>query len=283
MKILIVTPSFRNSNWLKLCIASVADQQGVEVEHIVQDACSDDGTLDWLPGDARVRACIEKDSGMYDAINRGFRKSSAEIVAYLNCDEQFLPGSLKAVHDYFETHPEIDVLVSDTVVVAADGTYLCHRYGFEPGFYSSWLKTSVTTCSLFFRRRVLDKHGIYFDTKWKALGDAFWLIEAVQKKVRFGTLRLKTAIFTETGNNLALKPSSLREEVQKDEMAPSLVKMFRPLLILKHRIKMIASGMFWEKPFTYSIYTLDNDKRRSEFKAEKPTPIWRRPPLASAS
>src|ERR1700677_4908769 len=52
----IVTPSFRNSEWLKLCIASVADQQGVELEHIVQDSCSDDGTQDWLRNDRRVKA-----------------------------------------------------------------------------------------------------------------------------------------------------------------------------------------------------------------------------------
>ncbi len=68
MKFSIVTPSFRSSNWLKLCIASVADQQGVELEHIVQDSCSDDGTQDWLPHDRRVKAFIEKDGGMYDAV-----------------------------------------------------------------------------------------------------------------------------------------------------------------------------------------------------------------------
>ena len=61
MQFSIVTPSFRNAQWLKLCIASVADQQGVELEHIVQDAGSDDGTQDWLPYDPRVRAFIEKE------------------------------------------------------------------------------------------------------------------------------------------------------------------------------------------------------------------------------
>src|ERR1051325_81686 len=66
MKFSIVTPSFRNSKWLKLCVASVADQEGVEVEHIVQDSCSDDGTQDWLSKDPRVKAFIEKDTGMYD-------------------------------------------------------------------------------------------------------------------------------------------------------------------------------------------------------------------------
>src|SRR5215831_17901881 len=81
----IITPSYKNSAWLKLCIASVADQKGVELEHIVQDSCSDDGTQDWLPNDRRVKAFIEKDLGMYDAVNRGLRRARGEILAYLNC------------------------------------------------------------------------------------------------------------------------------------------------------------------------------------------------------
>jgi hypothetical protein len=45
----------------------VADQQGVQLEHIVQDSCSDDGTQDWLPQDSRVKAFVEKDQGMYES------------------------------------------------------------------------------------------------------------------------------------------------------------------------------------------------------------------------
>jgi glycosyltransferase involved in cell wall biosynthesis len=67
VRVSIITPSFRNSNWLKLCIASVADQ-GVDAEHIVQEAGSDDGTLDWLLHDTRVKVFVEKDAGMYDAV-----------------------------------------------------------------------------------------------------------------------------------------------------------------------------------------------------------------------
>src|SRR5437588_12782934 len=92
----IITPSYRSSRWLKLCVASVADQ-GVELEHIVQDAGSDDGTLDWLPQDKRVKAFVENDQGMYDAVNRGLCRSTGDLLAYLNCDEQYLPGALAAV------------------------------------------------------------------------------------------------------------------------------------------------------------------------------------------
>src|SRR6266446_9793139 len=116
MPISIITPSFRNSRWLKLCIPSVADQ-GVEHEHIVQDSCSDDGTQNWLPTDARVMAFIEKDRGMYDAVNRGLRRAQGEILAYLNCDEQYLPRALQAVSDYFRQNPAVQVVFADTVIV----------------------------------------------------------------------------------------------------------------------------------------------------------------------
>src|SRR5882757_1252682 len=127
MKFSIITPSFRNSNWLKLCIASVADQQTVDVEHIVQDACSDDGTQEWLAADPRVRAFFEKDAGMYDAINRGLRRAGGDILAYLNCDEQYLPGALARVAEFFAQHPEIDVLFGDALLVDRRGAPLSYR------------------------------------------------------------------------------------------------------------------------------------------------------------
>ncbi len=92
-QISIVTPSFRPGPWLRLCMASVADQEAVTFEHIIQDAGSDDGTLDWLRAEPQVRTFVEKDGGMYDAINRGLQRATGDIVAYLNCDEQYLPGT----------------------------------------------------------------------------------------------------------------------------------------------------------------------------------------------
>src|SRR5262245_57026405 len=116
MRFSVITPSFNPSPWLRLCVASVADQN-VDVEHIVQDAGSSDGTLDWLRHDARVKVFIEQDRGMYDAVNRGLRRAKGEILGYLNCDEQYLPNCLQSVDDFFRTHPNVDVLFGDVVVV----------------------------------------------------------------------------------------------------------------------------------------------------------------------
>ena len=162
MNFSIVTPSFRNSRWLKLCIASVADQQGVEFEHIVQDSCSDDGTQNWLPQDKRVKAFIEKDTGMYDAVNRGYRRAQGDILAYLNCDEQYLPGALRAVGDYFAAHPEVEV---------AARRHDCRGWQrpihVPPAFAGAapaggWFRFSELTPLYFIRRKVIHERGIYF-------------------------------------------------------------------------------------------------------------------------
>ena len=274
MRFSIITPSFRNSSWLKLCVASVADQQGVEHEHIVQDACSDDGTQDWLPHDPRVLAVIEKDAGMYDAVNRGFRRATGEVLAYLNCDEQYLPGALRAVGDFFAAHPEVDVVLPDTVIVGPEGEYICHRLSMAPLSWHVWTRFNVTTCSLFLRRRVLTEMGLYFDTQWRDLGDMFWIVEALRRGVRFAELRVFAAAFTETGDNMNLKPNALREKARKREMTPLFSKATEPLIILHHRLRMLARGAFTQPPFHYAIYTRAQPRERTSFAVAQPTGRW---------
>ena len=184
MKFSIVTPSFRNSDWLKLCIASVADQSGVELEHIVQDSCSDDGTQDWLPHDPRVKAFIEKDGGMYDAVNRGYRRANGDILAYLNCDEQYLPGALKTVHDFFEAHPEIEVALAGHRQRRGQ-QYLCHRHALVPHPHHIWFRFPELTSSVFIRRKVIHERGIFFDTHWRMLGDIHWIMALMKTRCRW--------------------------------------------------------------------------------------------------
>jgi glycosyltransferase involved in cell wall biosynthesis len=271
----VVTPSYRNSKWLKLCVASVADQEGLSFEHIVQDSCSDDGTGDWLPKDKRVKAFIEKDQGMYDAINRGYKRSQGEILTYLNCDEQFLPGALKAVYDYFQAHPDVDVVLTDTVVTEADGSYICHRPSMVPLKHHLWYRFAVLTCALFIRRRVVTEYGLYFDTRWRDIGDMFWILESVNRGVRMDVLRSFTSIFAETGDNMNLKPNAQREKAIQAEMTPKWVKRMRRAIILYHKMRLLASGTYFQKPFDYSLYTFASPDRRVTHHVARPTALWR--------
>jgi len=274
MKFSIVTPSFRSSKWLKLCIASVADQQGVEFEHIVQDSCSDDGTQDWLPRDPRVKAFVEKDGGMYDAVNRGYRRAQGDILAYLNCDEQYLPGALKAVHDFFEQHPQIEVALAGAIVTNTDGKYLCHRHAMVPHPQHLWFRFSVLTSSVFFRRRVTHERGIFFDPRWRVVGDFHWALALLRNKVPMMEMDNCLSVFADTGDNLCLSPRAVRETKETLAMAPGWVRVLKPVWITHHRLRRLAAGHFSLKSASYSFYTLQSPERRVRFDVPKPTGIW---------
>src|SRR5688572_24112574 len=256
MRFSIITPSFRNSRWLKLCVASVADQEA-EHEHIVQDSCSDDGTPDWLSHDARVKAFVEKDKGMYDAVNRGLRRARGELLAYINCDEQYLPGALDSVSRFFDQHPRVDVVCASSVVVDAFGHYLCHRQPLLPSRYHVWVSSNlpVLTCATFFRRRILDQHGLFFDATLKDLGDVAWIMALLERGIKMAILDGFTSVFTETGANMNLLPNAQREKSVLYRSAPAWLRLTRPFWVLHHRLRRLRAGHYRSRPFVFSLYT----------------------------
>jgi glycosyltransferase involved in cell wall biosynthesis len=275
MNFSIVTPSFRQSAWLKLCVASIADQSGVTFEHIVQDSCSEDDTKNWLPHDPRVKAFIEKDSGMYDAVNRGFHRAQGDILAYLNCDEQYLPGALKAVHDFFEANPNVEVAFADSIVTDADGKYICHRPSIVPSKSAMWVRLPVLTSGIFIRRSVVQERGILFDTQWRDLGDFWWIREFLLRGVRMAVLPELTSIFTDTGDNMNLKANARRENREKWNRAPRWVKLMKYFLVAQTRARFILRAASHRQPFDYSIYTLASPSQRVVFHAARPTTFWK--------
>jgi glycosyltransferase involved in cell wall biosynthesis len=274
MKFSIITPSFRNSDWLKLCIASVADQQGVELEHIVQDSCSDDGTQDWLPGDPRVTAIVEKDSGMYDAVNRGYRRATGDILAYLNCDEQYLPGALAAVEQFFAAHPQVEGVLTGSIVTDGEGRYLCHRHSLVPSRHHVWFRFPILTCGIFIRRKVIHERGIFFDTKWRDLGDFHWVLALMRAQVPMAVCDTFTSVFADTGENMNLKPNAIRELNETRRMIPLWLRPLKPVWILSHRLRRLRAGHFGLAATSYSIYTRQSPDSRTQFFVAKPTGVW---------
>jgi glycosyltransferase involved in cell wall biosynthesis len=270
MRFSIVTPSFRSGDWLKLCIASVADQD-VPLEHIIQDSVSDDGTLEWLPKDERVRAFIEKDQGMYDALNRGFQRSSGDCLAWLNCDEQYLPGALKAVAGFFDKHPEVEVLFGDVVMVNAEGKYLSHRKMQSPLKYHTWTcHLSTLSCATFFRRGVMFDRGEFFKANLRDVGDGEWMVRLLRRGIKMAALGQFTSTFTQTGANMSAGENARRERRELRESAPWWARKFRPLIIAHHRLRRLLGGMYFQKPFGYELYTLPSPERRVRMDVEQP-------------
>lgn len=274
MRFSVVTPSFGQSRWLRLCVASVADQ-AVAHEHLVQDAGSTDGTLDWLRSDPRVRAFVEPDAGMYDAVNRGLRRATGDVLAYLNCDEQYLPGALQTVEKYFNEHPEVDVAFGYTVVVDAAGKFLCQRKTLPPRAWHTQVEHLTTlTAATFFRRRVLEA-GHFFHPEFRCVGDAEWMLRLLRAGVRLGVVPHNTSVFTRTGDNLSQSPRALEEGERLRGQAPWLARHSRWAIKLCHRLRRLAGGVYFQKPFTYALYTLASPIRRVEQHVAQPTFWWR--------
>lgn len=271
MRFSIITPSYRQSNWLKLCVASVADQ-GVAAEHIVQDAVSDDGTLDWLRQDSRVKAFVEKDAGMYDAVNRGLRRATGDLLAYLNCDEQYLPGTLAMVGEFFARHPEVDVLFGNIVMVDEHGGYLSHRKVQAPLLLHTWTcHLSTLSCAMFFRRRVVFDYHELFDPAWRDAGDAEWMLRLLKRGVRMAALGRFTSTFTQTGVNMSAGANARSENRRLAQSAPAWVQTVKPLIILHHRLRRLCSGIYRQEPFAYAIYTPASPRQRMLHQVDHPT------------
>ena len=274
MRFSVITPSYQNSNWLKLCIASVADQ-GVAVEHIVQDAGSTDGTLAWLAADKRVTAFVEKDEGMYDAVNRGLRRAGGDILSYLNCDEQYLPGALPAVAEFFGQHPAVDMLFADFVVTDAEGNYLFHRKVQRPNRYHVWVSHLPTfTCATFFRRRLIADKGLFFNPGLRAGGDGEWMVRVLQTGARTAVLRRFTSSFAMTGANLSSSERARNEERELYDSAPLWARRLKWLLILHHRLRRLAGGIYFQQPFSYALYTAKSPGTRVTHEVPRPAFRW---------
>lgn len=275
----IVTPSYQQLDWLALCIASVADQAGVSHEHIIQDAGTPkvEELTRVLSGDTRVpvRLYVEKDAGMYDAINRGLRRGTGDFCAYLNCDEQYLEGTLLTVKTFFERHPGIDVLFGDAILTDRNGAALSYRRTVRPtAFHTRLSHLNTLTCATFFRRSIVDD-GFFFSPSWKIIGDAVWVDILLQAKRSLRVMPVPLSTFTFTGANLSHDDSLSRAEHarwRKSVNAPSL--WLRPFAQASHRIHKGLRGAYRCRKLDYAIYTLADKSERTHFHAAKVGYRW---------
>jgi len=123
MKISLVTISFNQAPYLEQALRSVLDQDWPDLEYIVVDPGSTDGSRDIIERyrDRIGKIIFEPDKGPSDGLNKGFAAASGEIFGYLNSDDLLLPGALQRVAHAFRTHPHADVIYGHGYIVDRDG------------------------------------------------------------------------------------------------------------------------------------------------------------------
>lgn len=157
----LVTPSWKQGEFIERTIMSVLSQNYPKLEYFIQDGGSDDGTvplvkryLDKLEG---FESC--KDEGQANAVNRGFSKTTGEVMAWLNSDDMLLPGALTCIGEYFARHPEVDVIYGNRILIDANDNEI-GRWILPP--HNNWVLNwadFVPQETLFWRRRIWEAVG----------------------------------------------------------------------------------------------------------------------------
>jgi len=267
----IVTPSYRQLDYLACNIASVADQKDVSVEHVIQDAGSEgfnefsERLMKRWPDRPNYRRLMisEPDRGMYDAVNKGLKRGTGKICAYLNCDEQYLPGALRRIYEAFRSAPGAEICYGGFLVIDFRGNLITTQKPvglFWPHVATSHLANF--TCATFFRRSLLERQQAWFDPSYTACADALWTLERLRAKVATIRLSAPVSAFRPTGTNRGLTQQSLEERKRIARGAPRWAQMGKPIWIAIHRLLKWMSGGYLPEKIEYSIWQSGDDAAR---------------------
>jgi glycosyltransferase involved in cell wall biosynthesis len=161
----IVTPSFQHGRFIDRTIYSVVSQSYPSLEYHVQDGGSTDETLTMLSRfeGSLTSWAVEPDSGQADAVNRGFRRTSGEIMAWLNSDDLLLPGALAVVAQYFVAHPEVDVVYGNRIMIDENDSQIGAWILPQHDDLALTLADYIPQETLFWRRQLWDAAGGFVD------------------------------------------------------------------------------------------------------------------------
>ncbi len=181
MKFSVITVCFNSARSIEHTLRSVLEQSYPNVEHILVDGGSTDETLAIITRYRRPSLTVlsEPDEGIYDAMNKGLRLASGDIICFLNADDHYISkGSLALVAEQVQDS-HLDVLLTDVAFFRPDASHkVVRRYRtkhFNPRALAwGWMPAHP---ALFAKRDVYEKYGP-FDTSFKIAGDYEWIVRA---------------------------------------------------------------------------------------------------------
>ena len=189
-RVSIVTISFNQAEFLERTIQSVLAQDYPDIEYIVVDPGSTDGSRDIIERyRTRIsRVILRPDHGAADGLNRGFAEASGQIFGFLNSDDLLLPGAVTAAANYLEKHDDIDVVSGHSNLIGPDDRFLrrlfSDRMALNRGIYGGVILMQPST---FFRRAIFDRVG-GFRAKNRVCWDGELFLEMALAKGKFATV-----------------------------------------------------------------------------------------------
>ena len=235
-RISVVTPSFNQGQFIEETIRSVLLQGYPDLEYLIIDGGSTDGTLDviqkyqsWL-----AYSVSEPDRGQSHAINKGWQRACGEILAWLNSDDTYSPAALRSAAEGLRDNPAAGMVYSDMnyIDVASKVIYRLRSQPYE--LEKLLLDNYVTQSTVFLRREVLDAVG-FLDESFRLIMDQeLWLRVGRISTAAYlrGLVLANLRIYPETASNRLLvdrytEALRLLDKTFSDEQLPEAVRRLR--------------------------------------------------------
>ena len=179
MKLSVVTPSLNQARYLGACLASVRltaeNAPSFQVEHLVIDGGSTDGTIDLLRGQTAVRWVSEKDSGQSQAINKGLRLASGDILAYLCADDLYEPLAVQRVLEAFTRDRTVDLVYADYYFLEGDSGRKRRKSAAQFSAANLGHDNPLGQPAVWWRRGVYEKFGGFDEGLHYCMDHEYWL------------------------------------------------------------------------------------------------------------
>ncbi len=245
MKVSIITPSFNQSRYLEQSIRSVLEQGYPALEYFVIDGGSTDSSVDIIRRyENKLSGWVsEQDQGQADAINKGIQASSGEIVAWLNSDDIYQPGTIQKAVEAFQQHPEAG-LVYGNVISIDENARSFNIQTFQPYTLEDLMSFRIISQpAVFMRRAVLEQAGLLDLSYHYLLDHHLWLRMAQIAPIVYIPRALAAARYHAEAKNLAHTTEFGREAFRivdwmKTEpgLSPLFEKNRRRILAGAHRL-----------------------------------------------
>ena len=253
-KISIITPSYNQGQYLEETILSVIDQDYKNMEYIIIDGGSTDNSVDLIKKyEQHLTYWVsEKDTGQSEAINKGFKLASGDIICWLNSDDILMPDSLNMIADCFEKNKDIMLINGNAVLIDEHSNILTDHFILkQKDWYAKKGIFYLSQPSMFWKRQIFDAVG-YLKEDFHASMDREFLIRIFKKGYNIGQMNKILAGFRIHSKSKSYKGS---ERIPYKRDLVELQKLYgdkygsKPKIFYKliYRLEKLYKGIYFQK------------------------------------
>ena len=183
-KISVITPSFNQANYLERTIHSVLDQRYPNLEYIIIDGGSTDGSVDIIKNyeDKLAYWVSETDRGQVDAINKGLRLATGEWVGWQNSDDIYYPEAFDSLARAVEKHPDADLIIGNIMLIDDNDRELRNINYVNPKYWSLLAEGTLSPNQAAFWRRSIHEDIGWLDEKYEYSFDFEWFLRLLYRR-----------------------------------------------------------------------------------------------------